>query len=85
MRKALIYFYEVKGTDKAKANGGVGIRPYCYRQAYEYYYSLWLAQQRNEGKVIQEFVPQERKVIIKPPQIKVRRKFFKFFEEDVNE
>lgn len=83
MRKALIYFYEVKHNDPSKANGGIGIIPYCYRQAREYYYSLWLAQVRNEDKVINEYVPQVREVRIPPPQIKVkRRKAFTFFEED---
>ena len=30
MKKALVYFYEVKGNDPAKANGGIGIIPYCW-------------------------------------------------------
>ena len=30
MLKALTYFYEVKGNDIQKANGGIGIIPYCY-------------------------------------------------------
>ena len=83
MRKALIYFYEVKKNDPSKANGGIGIIPYCYREAYEYYYSLWLAQQRNENKIIQEYIPRVREVRIAPPQLKAkRRKLFNFFEED---
>lgn len=86
MRKALIYFYEVKRNDPAKANGGIGIVPYCYKQARDYYYSLWLAQQRNEDKVIQDYIPQIREVRIPPPQIKVKKKkFFSFFEEEEKE
>ena len=48
MKKALVYFYEVKGNDRTKAKGGIGIIPYVYRDAYNYYYSLWLAIQKNE-------------------------------------
>jgi hypothetical protein len=83
MKKALIYFYEVKGNDKKKANGGIGIIPYCYRDAYNYYYSLWMANQKNEGKVIIDYKPQTREVRIPPPQLKPRkRRLFNFFEED---
>ena len=83
MKKALIYFYEVKGNDKKKANGGIGIIPYCYRDAYNYYYSLWIANQKNEGKVIIDYKPQTREVRIPPPQLKPRkRRLFNFFEED---
>ena len=83
MKKALVYFYEVKGNDKSKAAGGIGIIPYVYRQAYEYYYSLWLANQKNEDKVIVHYVPTVREVKIPSPQLKQkRRKLFSFFEED---
>jgi hypothetical protein len=86
MRKALIYFYEVKHNDPAKANGGIGIIPYCYNQARDYYYSLWLAQQKNENKVIDEYKPTVVEIKIQPPQIKPQKKrWFKFFEEEVNE
>ena len=83
MRKALIYFYEVKGNDKSKANGGIGIIPYCYKQAYDYYYSLWLAKQKNEDKDITTYVPQTKVVKIPVPQRKIRkRKLFTFLDND---
>ena len=83
MRKALIYFYEVQGNDKKKANGGIGIIPYVYRDSYNYYYSLWLAKQKNENKVIVDYKPKVREVRIEPPQLKPhKRRLFTFFEED---
>lgn len=83
MKKALVYFYEVKGNDKSKAAGGIGIVPYVYRDAYNYYYSLWLANQKNEDKNIVHYVPTVREVRIPSPQLKQkRRKLFNFFEED---
>jgi hypothetical protein len=83
MKKALVYFYEVKKNDVSKANGGIGIIPYVYRDAYNYYYSLWLAKQKNEDKDITSFKPRVVEVRIAPPQLKPRkRNLFKFFEED---
>ena len=83
MKKALVYFYEVKGNDKSKANGGIGIIPYVYRDAYNYYYSLWLANQKNENKVMIDYRPVVREVRIPPPQLKPRKRcLFNFFEED---
>ena len=83
MKKALVYFYEIQGNDKKKANGGIGIVPYIYRTAYQYYYSLWLAKQKNEDKDISLFKPVVREVRIVPPQLKPhRRRLFNFFEED---
>lgn len=85
MRKALIYFYEVKHNDVSKANGGIGIIPYCYQQARDYYYSLWLAQQRNEDKIIDEYKPEVVEIRIPPPQLKPQKKrWFSFFEEEVD-
>ena len=46
MLKSLVYFYEVKGNSKDKANGGIGIVPFIYRDAYNYYLNLFLAQNR---------------------------------------
>lgn len=83
MKKALVYFYEVKGNDKSKANGGIGIIPYVYRDAYNYYYSIWLANQKNEDKIVTNYKPVVREVRIPPPQLKPRkRRLFNFFEED---
>ena len=83
IHKALIYFYEVKKNDVSKANDGIGIVPYIYKEAFNYYYSLWLAQQKNEDKVIENYKPQVREVRIPPPQLKKkRRRLFTFFEED---
>ena len=83
IHKALIYFYEIKRNDKSKANGGIGIVPYCYKQARDYYYSIWLSQQKNENKVVRDYVPEVIVVKIPPPQVKVRKgKFFTFFDKE---
>ena len=54
MLKTLIYWYEIKGNSIEKANGGIGIIPYVYKDASEYYYSIYLAQIANRDKKIEE-------------------------------
>ena len=86
MLKALIYWFEIKGHSIEKANGGIGIIPYVYQQAYEYYYSLWQANQKNEFKNIEEYIPKVRVIKIPIPQKKDRRKkLFTFLDEEVSE
>jgi D-arabinose 1-dehydrogenase-like Zn-dependent alcohol dehydrogenase len=82
IHKALIYFYEIKGNPAAKANGGIGIVPYVYKDAFNYHYKLWLAQQKNENKIVQEYVPNIKEIIIPRPERKVKkRKLFTFLDE----
>lgn len=66
--KSLIFFFEVRGNSIEKANGGIGIVPYVYKDAYNYYYNLHLAQQKNEDKKIEDFVQKSRQVVISPPK-----------------
>ena len=49
MLKTLKWFYEIKGNPIEKANGGIGIIPFVYKDALTYYYSLYLAQLANEN------------------------------------
>lgn len=83
MLKTLIWWFEIKHGDIEKANGGIGIIPYVYDQALQYYYALYLAQIANEDKDIEhyqvrvrEFVIEEPKATPKPPRL------FKFEEEE---
>lgn len=83
MRKALIYFYEIKGNSLEKSNGGIGILPYIYKRAHDYYYALWQAQQKNEQKEIAAFVPQVKEIVIPNPQRQVKqRKLFSFLDKE---
>lgn len=86
IRKALIYHYEIKGGDKSKANGAIGIVPYVYQQAFNYYLALWQAQQKNENKVIEEYKPAIKEIVIPRPQRKVKKRpLFTFLDEDKEE
>jgi hypothetical protein len=42
--KTLKYFFEVRGNSLEKANGGIGIVPYVYDEAYTYWRAIWEAQ-----------------------------------------
>ena len=35
IKKALVYFFDIKGNSVEKANSGIGIVPYVYTQAYK--------------------------------------------------
>lgn len=81
--KALVYFYEVKKNPTEKANGGIGIVPYIYKDAFNYYYALWEAKQVNQGKVLTEYVPEEKIIKIPVPQKQIKkRRLFTFLEEE---
>lgn len=82
MLKTLIWFYEIKGNSKEKANGGIGIIPFVYKDALNYYYNLYLAQLANEEILKREeecrhFV---REIEIYSPEVKRRIK--KMFNEE---
>ena len=84
--KSLVYFYEVKGNSVDKANGGIGIVPFIYQDAFNYYYSLWQAQSINQTKHISA-LPKVKEVIIKLPAVERPMKLFFSGddEEDTNE
>lgn len=82
MLKALIYFYEVKGNNKNKANGGIGIIPFIYKDAYNYYYNLWIIQQSNKDKNVIDYVPKLKEIKIPIPKKEPRkRSVFTFLDE----
>lgn len=82
MLKALVYFYEVKGNNKNKANGGIGIIPFIYKDAYNYYYNLWIIQQSNKDKNVIDYVPKLKEIKIPIPKKEPRkRSVFTFLDE----
>ena len=83
MLKALKYWYEVK-KNPLDINRGIGIIPYIYKQAKEYYYALYLSDLQNQQiKNYNEFIPKDIEVKIKPPERKIqKRNLFSFLDED---
>lgn len=81
--KALVYFFEIKGNSIEKAHDGIGIVPYIYKDAYNYYYTLWLAKQKNSNKNIEQFVPKVKEVTIRRPVRQERKRpLFTFLDEE---
>lgn len=73
MLKTLIYWYEIKNNSTEKANGGIGIIPYVYKQASDYYYALYLAQLANEDKDIENYIPKVREIFIESPEVQIKK------------
>ena len=83
MLKTLIYFFEIKGNSVEKANGGIGIIPYVYKDACQYYYALYLAKMANEEKNIEDYKPKPRIIEIFAPVIVPKKiRLFSLGEED---
>lgn len=84
MRKTLKFFFEVKGNPIEKANGGIGIIPWVYDKAFDYWRALWEAQERNKGVEIQKYNLPVREIHIVPPKrepMKHTRQLFTFLDE----
>ena len=77
--KTLIYWYEIKHNDISKAMGGIGIVPYVYKQALDYYYNLYLAEMANVDKDIDEYRPKEVFISIDLPK---KEKELKLWEDE---
>lgn len=89
IHKALIYYYEVKGNkfDKGKAQGGIGIVPYVYQHAFNYYYAIWEAQQKQEyirdASSLEDYIPKVIEVHVPVPKRQIKkRKLFSFLDEE---
>lgn len=83
IRRSLVYFYEIKHNSLEKSNDGIGIVPWVYSDAYNYYYNLWLAQQKNQDKNIDDYKPKEIVITIPPPERKIKKKtLFSFLDKE---
>lgn len=84
--KSLIYWYEVRHGDVEKSYYGLGIVPYIYEQAYQYYYAIWVAQQNNKDKKVEDYVSQERVIkIVTPKRVPfIKERHFNLLDEGEN-
>lgn len=80
--RTLKYFYEVKHNSIDKSNDGIGIVPWVYNEAYRYYYAIWAAQQKNEGKTLERLPGVEVKIPA-PVRKPARKRKFKFLDEEI--
>lgn len=83
MLKSLIWFYEVKGNSTENSNGGVGIIPYVYQDAYNYYYNLFVIQSQNKNVNTDLILNNRvREIIIPTPEIKEKKRMFKLQDDE---
>lgn len=77
IKKTLYWFYELKRNSVKKANKMIGIVPYVYDQALDYYYHLYLGQIAAAEDSIP--IPPTQKIIIQSPvctpELKKRKPF----------
>lgn len=77
----LVYWYEVKNAPLDKANGGIGIVPYIYEDAKQYYAKINAANSLNAG--VKNYHAKVIEIIMTPPQPEERLpKLFQLEEED---
>lgn len=74
MKRSLQWFYEITHHPTENANGGIGIIPYVYEDAKKYFYSLYLAQLKNETLIdikteIREFEIESPRTYQRPPRL----------------
>ena len=83
MLKALVWFYEIKGNPVDKANGGIGIVPYIYTDARDYYYNLFLAKKILEESEIDTTKTETKYLSIQSPRAKLKKpKLFHFLDRE---
>lgn len=82
--KSLVWFYEVKANSPEKSNGGIGIVPFCYQDAYNYYYNLFVMQSQNEKNIV-ELTNKVKEVTIPPPEIRLPKRLFNLDDEVDND
>lgn len=81
MLGTLVYWYEVKQAAIDKANGGIGIVPYIYEQAKEYYAKINTANNLNAS--VKNYHAKVIEIIMASPQPEERLpKLFQLEEEN---
>ena len=84
IRQTLVYYYEIRKNDIKLSRDGIGIVPFVYKEAFNYFYKLWLIEEQNknissyESKTIEITIPSPKRNLKK-------RKVFTFLDEDQEE
>ena len=82
MTKTLKWFYEIKGNSIEKANASIGIIPYVYAEAREYYYKIYQAIEKNQNYIKEDSI---REINIASPRQKIKHKKLWFDDEPKGE
>ena len=83
MERTMKYVYEIKKEPIENGKGSIGIVPYMYDKAFSYYKAIWLANQGNAPKILEQYEPKIIEIVIPEPKRKIRhRKLFSFLDEE---
>lgn len=83
IKMALTWYYDVEKHPIDNIHTALGILPWVYDKAKQYYYKLWLAAEANRLIDIQNYKNKIRVVNIQTPKIKEqRKKEFKLMEDE---
>lgn len=83
IEKALTYYYDIQGHEFDKTNYSLGMVPYVYQKAYNYYYDRWLISQKNSNIDINKYIPKEVEVVVPMPTSQSKlKKHFQFIDKD---
>ena len=86
MQKTLYWWFELKHNSIEKANDGIGIVPFVYNDASNYFYNLYLADIANKAAPEKIKKPEVQEIEIGSPRVYVTPpKLFDFGEESVGE
>ena len=86
MQKTLYWWFELKHNSIEKANDGIGIVPFVYNDALNYFYNLYLADIANKAAPERIKKPEVQEIEIGSPRVYVAPpKLFDFGEESVGE
>lgn len=85
MLQALQYFFSVQGHSTEKANGGIGIIPYVYEDANQYFLNIYKGRAENDKDTIslaKRKLEKTKTIYIKSPQrrIKEKKEYFTFLD-----
>ena len=82
MQKTLYWWFELKGGSIEKANNGIGIVPFVYQDALDYFYRLYLAKIANDISPEQIKKAKVEEIEIGSPRVYINPpKLFKFGKE----
>ena len=70
IKQALVYFYEVQKKPIDKANQGIGIVPYVYDSAQEYYNSITMRQERVATALSSSLSIESQEIVVKKQEKK---------------
>lgn len=82
IERTMKYVYEIKKEPIEKGNGSIGIVPYMYDKAYNYWYSIWEANHAVKPHILEKYEPKVIHIQIPVPERKemIRKKPYNFLD-----